>query len=46
MYREIRIDLENKKEKDRLRKIGGIILWGLLIGVSMVLASRSLIMAG
>ncbi|MDE5909497.1 MAG: hypothetical protein K2H52_12255 [Lachnospiraceae bacterium] len=46
MQREMYIDLENEKEKGRLRKIGGILLWGLMIGVSIVLASQSLIVAG
>lgn len=46
MQREIYIDVESKKEKGRLWTIGGIILWGLMIAVSIILASQSLIVAG
>lgn len=46
MQREMYIDVESKKEKGRLRTIGGIILWGLMIAVSIILASQSLIVAG
>lgn len=46
MQREMYIDVESKKEKGRLRTIGGIILWGMMIVVSIILASQSLIIAG
>ena len=46
MQREMYIDVESKKEKGRLRTIGGIILWGLMIVVSIILASQSLVIAG
>lgn len=46
MQREMYIDVESKKEKGRLWTIGGIILWGLMIVVSIILASQSLIVAG
>lgn len=46
MQREMYIDVESKKEKGRLWTIGGILLWGLMIGVSIILASQSLIIAG
>ena len=46
MQREMYIDVENSKEKGRLRTIGGILLWGLMIGVSIVLASQSLVLVG
>ncbi|MBD5549133.1 MAG: hypothetical protein HDQ97_17395 [Lachnospiraceae bacterium] len=46
MQREMYINVEDKKEKGRLRTIGGILLWWLMIVVSIVLASQSLIMAG
>ncbi|MBD5463665.1 MAG: hypothetical protein HDR24_11535 [Lachnospiraceae bacterium] len=46
MHREMYIDVENSKEKGRLRTIGGILLWGLMIGVSIVLASQSLVLVG
>lgn len=39
-------DGEEKREKRRLRAVGGIILWILMIGVSIVLASRSLMLIG
>ena len=46
MQREMYIDVESKKEKGRLRTIGGIILWGMMIVVSIILASQSLVVAG
>ena len=46
MQRERYVDIENKTKKGRLRIIGGILLWGLMIGVSMILASQSMILAG
>lgn len=46
MQREMYIDVESQKEKGRLRTIGGIILWGLMIVVSIIFASQSLIIAG
>lgn len=46
MQREMYIDVESKKEKGRLRTIGGIVLWGLMIVVSIILASQSLVIAG
>ncbi len=46
MQREMYIDVENSKEKGRLRTIGGVILWGLMIAVSIILASQSLVAAG
>lgn len=46
MQREMYIDVESKKEKGRLRTIGGIILWGMMIVVAIILASQSLVVAG
>lgn len=46
MQMRIYIDEEEKKEKRRLRTVGGIILWILMIGVSIILASRSLVLMG
>ena len=46
MQREMYIDVESKKEKGRLRTIGCIILWGMMIVVSIILASQSLVVAG
>lgn len=46
MQMRIYIDEEEKKEKRRLRRVGGIILWILMIGVSIILASRSLVLMG
>lgn len=46
MQNEMYIDAESKREKGRLWTIGGILLWGLMIGVSIVLASQSLVVAG
>ena len=46
MQREMYIDVESKKEKGRIRTIGGIILWGMMIVVSIILASQSLVVAG
>lgn len=46
MQRKMYIDVEDNRENGRLRIIGGIILWGLMIGVSIVLASKSLALAG
>ena len=40
------IDREKRTEKERLLKTGGIILWVLMIGVSIILASQSLVAAG
>ena len=46
MRTEMYIDREKRTEKERLLKTGGIILWVLMIGVSIILASQSLVAAG
>ena len=46
MRTEMYIDREHRTEKERLLKTGGIILWVLMIGVSIILASQSLVAAG
>lgn len=46
MRKEMYIDNEHRTEKKRLMRTGGIILWVLMIGVSIFLASQSLIVAG
>lgn len=46
MRTDMYIDKEHRTEKERLLKTGGIILWVLMIGVSIFLASQSLILAG
>lgn len=46
MQMRMYIDGEEKREKRRFRAVGGIILWILMIGVSIVLASRSLMLIG
>lgn len=46
MEREMYVNVEDRKEKGRLRTIGGIFLWGLMIVVSIILASQSLVAAG
>ena len=46
MRTEMYIDREKRTEKERLLKTGGIILLVLKIGVSIILASQSLVAAG
>ena len=46
MRTEMYMDREKRTEKERLLKTGGIILWVLMIGVSIILASQSLVAAG
>ena len=46
MRTEMYIDREKRTEKERLLKTGGIILWVLMIGVSIILASQSLVADG
>lgn len=46
MRTEMYIDREKRTEKERLLRTGGIILWVLMIGVSIILASQSLAAVG
>lgn len=46
MHTVMYIDGEEKREKKRLRTAGAFIIWVILIGVSLFLASRSLALAG
>lgn len=43
MYKDIYIDEEKKKEKKCLQIAGSILIWIIMIGVSVFLASRSLV---
>lgn len=45
MQIDMYIDGEEQQEKKRLLKAGGIILWIVLIGVSMILASQAMVIA-
>lgn len=42
MYRDIYMDEERRKEKKRLQLAGSIVAWAFMIGISVFLASRSL----
>lgn len=42
MYKDIYIDEEKRKEKKRLQIAGSILIWIVMIGLSVFLASRSL----
>ncbi len=46
MYTEFSIEDETKKERQKLFKAGRFVLWALMIGISIFLASQSLVITG